>query len=267
MDGKRHVGSKPDIVRLGFAVAAASAQLVSHARSFYYAVVLSGHACPGCGGHLGMLREGLCTCAACARTFDPTVAFQACASCGGAPRVRIRRYACSRCGTEITSRFLFDGLVFDAAYFRAKMAASRARRQQRRRAVQTLLAGTRSGALDPGPAALDNVPDLVAGLDGLSCGGAPPFPLPARAAFDLERYETHVRAHLHAIPIQFDDVPPLSEKSPLDRIWRFIAILYLAQAGTLHVWQDGPTIWVMKHEADRERQAVFGEPEAADGVA
>ena len=52
--------------------------------------------------------------------FDPTIAFQRCTACDGRIGLQIRRYRCRKCGSEVVSRFLFDGLVFNAEYFRAE---------------------------------------------------------------------------------------------------------------------------------------------------
>jgi hypothetical protein len=259
-------GAEPDIIGLAFALAEATAQLIASARTFYYEVVLAGHACPKCAAALRMVRDGECRCRACGTTFDPTVAFQECAACGGKPRVRICRYECRRCGADVPSRFLFDGLAFDAAYFREKMAEHRQRRRDRRQKVQQMLNASRSEALEPGPASLDDLPDLVAVLNSLSAGVASPLRLAPREEFNLRRYEAHVQAHLRTIPIMFDEVPPLSENTLYDRVWRFIAILFLAQAGAIRVWQEGPTIWVMTYEVDRERQAIPGDVEDPHGV-
>ena len=95
-------------------------------RSFYFQVLLQTHPCPHCDGPLVMEAEGRCCCQVCGRALDPTATFQSCSTCGGKPRLRVRRYECATCGTEIASRFLFDGLAFDADYFRQKMAAHHA---------------------------------------------------------------------------------------------------------------------------------------------
>jgi hypothetical protein len=58
-----------------------------------------------------------------------TPAFQRCDACGGELAVAIRRYRCRQCGADATLRFLFDGLVFDAEYFRQKMYECRSRKQ------------------------------------------------------------------------------------------------------------------------------------------
>jgi hypothetical protein len=258
--------AEPDIVGLAFVLAETAVQLVARVRGFYYEVVLSGHDCPKCAGVLVMLQEGRCRCEACRHAFDPTIAFQECAACGGKPRLRIRRYECCRCGVEITSRFLFDGLVFDAAYFREKMAEHRERRREQQERIQHMLSASRSGTLEPGPASLEGLPDLLAVLNSLTAPTELAARLPPREAFSLQRYEAHVQAHLREIPITFDEIPPLSENTPYDRVWRFIAILFLAHAGAIRVWQEGPTILVILREADREGQAVPRDVEDAHGV-
>lgn len=256
-------GNAWDIVAEARALTESVTRLVARVRTFYYAVVLAGHACPHCAGHLLMLREGRCQCASCGRAFDPTVAFQQCSGCGGRPQLQIRRYACEQCGQEVISRFLFDGLVFDAAYFREKMAASRQRRQAARASLQQRRVAAQSGVLEPLPIELGDLPELVALLNRLSVAGPAAVPLTPRAAFDLRRYETHLAARLGPIPIPFDELPPLSGNTLYDRIWRFIALLFLAQAGIVRIWQERQTIWVLLREADRKRQAVPGDLEGA----
>ncbi|MFC1794741.1 hypothetical protein ACFL3Q_14275, partial [Planctomycetota bacterium] len=51
-----------------------------------------------------------------------------------------------------------------------------------------------------------------------------------------------------------------------DLIWRFIAVIFLAHAGIIDVWQQGQNIIVIKHETNRKRQDVLGELEEADGI-
>ncbi|HOW74167.1 MAG TPA: hypothetical protein PKY77_26485 [Phycisphaerae bacterium] len=128
-----------DIVSQAFCMAAAVERFMQQARVFYYAVILSGYSCPGCGGNLEMVSEGTSQCRSCGSCFDPTVTFQRCESCGGKPRLMVRRYQCGNCGQDVTSRFLFDGLVFDAEYFRQKMAESRERKRELRKRVRLML--------------------------------------------------------------------------------------------------------------------------------
>jgi hypothetical protein len=256
-----------DIVQQSLCMTEAVSRFGEQVRQFYYEVMLSGHSCPHCGDNLEMLTEGQCRCVSCDRQLDPTVEFQHCGACGGAPRLNVRRYSCTACGADVASRFLFDGLVFDAEYFRQKMAESRAHKQELRERVRQMLADSRSAAVPPAPIDLTAVPGLLDALNQLvhSPGSEPQLELPA--AFSLSRYQTHVQAHLRPISLGMDEIPPLSENTRLDRIWRFIAIIFLAHAGILDVWQHGPAIMVKKHEVDAEGQRIPGELEEADGIA
>lgn len=236
------------------------------ARRFFHAVMLIDHRCPECMGSLVMVSEGKCRCVSCGNEFDPTTVFQRCSVCGGVPVLRVRRYECRDCGGGIESRFLFDGLVFDAEYFRAKMAESRRRRQEQRERVRQMLAGARSPDLAVEHAELAGVPGLREALDGLTADLADNLALECREQFDLSRHERHVRAHLRDYPVSLARIPPLTHDARRDLIWRFIAVISLAHAGLVDIWQDGEEIMVMKHEADGEGQDIPGESEDTDGV-
>ncbi|HOW74102.1 MAG TPA: hypothetical protein PKY77_26150 [Phycisphaerae bacterium] len=237
-----------DIVSQAFCMAAVVERFMEQARAFYYAVMLSGYPCPGCGGSLEMVSEGTCQCHSCGSSFDPTVTFQRCEGCGGKPRLMVRRYQCSCCGQDVASRFLFDGLVFDAEYFRQKMAESRERKRELRERVRQMLTQGRSPAIQPEPMDLAAMPGLLEALDGLVRVEDGGFDAPLFPAFSLSRYQSHIHAHIRPFPMRFDQIPPLSENTRLDRIWRFIAILFLAHAGIIDAWQNGPDILVMKRE-------------------
>jgi len=133
-----------DIIRLAFRLAEAVTGFAGRAKQLYYAVMLMGHECPRCGGGLVMEGEGKCRCNSCGDEFDPTVAFQRCGTCGGRLELRVRRYRCTQCGADVASRFLFDGLAFDAEYFRQKMTESRQRKRELRERVREMLAESRS---------------------------------------------------------------------------------------------------------------------------
>ncbi len=114
-----------DIIRQAFRLMEAVTGFAGRVRKLYYAIVLLGHRCPKCDGKLVMISEGFCKCRSCNSEFNPTVTFQRCGVCGGTLELQLRRYRCTECGTDITSRFLFDGLAFNKEYFRQKMAESR----------------------------------------------------------------------------------------------------------------------------------------------
>ncbi|MBN1489893.1 MAG: hypothetical protein JXA69_08250 [Phycisphaerae bacterium] len=249
------------IIEYAFALTEAVGRLKEAARAYFYRVVLSGHACPHCEGGLAMIAESRARCSACGRECDPTVTFQRCA-CGGKPQPAIRRYRCCTCGADIQSRFLFDGLVFDTDYFRQKMTESRQRRHELRERVRQLLAGSRSGLADVPAVDIAGAADLMQALNTLACQTETQVWAPESERFDLSRYQSHIQAHLQPFPVSLRQIPPLGDNARKDLIWRFIAILFLAQAGLVEIWQDGREIMVMQRETDRERQDVPGDLEA-----
>ena len=176
--------------------------------------------------------------------------------------MRVRRYQCKDCGSDIQSRFLFDGLAFDPEYFRQKMAESRQRRSERRERVRQMLAESRSDTLPLGEADLDSVPGLLDALNALTAGLPESFAVESRDGFDLSRYETHIQAHIGDLPVSLAAIPPVGADPKKDLIRRFIAVIFLAHAGVVDVWQEGRDIMVIKHEANRERCDIPGEAEA-----
>jgi hypothetical protein len=249
------------IVDLAFRMLARVLKYSQQVQRFFYEVMLAGHTCPECGGGLLMTGEAECRCRICRHRFDPTVAFQCCSECGGKVELRVRRYRCSRCGADVPSLFLFEGLAFDAAYFREKMAEHRRRRHEQRERVRRMLAECRSPAAGATPIQLDSVPGLAEALDSLAAGqwAIPELPLPQ--GFDLQRYQSHLQAHIGPKAVDFDELPPLEEDGHLDRIWRFIAVIFMAHAGLIDLWQHGAGILMRKHESDREGCGVPGETE------
>jgi len=113
---------------------------------------------------------------------------------------------------------------------------------------------------------LDSVPGLLDALNKLTAGADEHFAIESRDQFDLRHYEGHIQARIRDFPLSLAEIPPLSENARKDLIWRFIAVIFLAHAGTIDIWQEGQAIMVIKHEANRERQDVPGELEEPDGV-
>lgn len=256
---------RPLIIEQALRLSGLVAGLIDKVRAFYYEVMLSEHRCPRCEVGLEMIREGRCRCRECGLELDPTVVFQRCSACGGELRLNVRRYSCRSCGADVPSRFVFDGLIFDAEYFRQKMAESRERKRELRERVRQMLAASRSESI-LAPQIEGLTSDLLLALDGLMTGPESCRMPDLSSRFDLNRYQSHVNAHIGPIATAFDEIPPLSENPRLDRIWRFITIIFLAHASTIDVWQDGQIIMVKKHEVDAERQGVPGDAEEADGV-
>jgi len=253
-----------NIITLAFDMAATVEKFLIKARRFYYLVMLFGYRCPKCNGSLSMVAEGRCRCRRCKDEFDPTIEFQRCINCGGIPVLRVRRYQCKDCSGDITSMFLFDGLVFNVEYYRQKMAEFRQRKKAQKQRVQQMLSECRSEPLAFKASDLNSVPGLIEALNGLSTGLEPSVALELRDKFDLGRYQAHIRSHLETEPIDLRRIPPLVEDLRLDLIWKFIAAIFLDHAGLVNIHQQGETIWVMKFD-DREGQDIHGEAEEIDG--
>jgi len=249
-----------------FQMSEAVERFVGAARAFFYEVALSGHSCPACGGRLAMTGESRCRCETCGQESDPTCTFQRCQACGGKPQLRVRRYECESCGADIPSRFVFDGMVFDVEYFRQKMEEHRRRAAERLERVREMLAASRSPAIAAGPLDLANHPGLLDALDALVDGAPVALQIEPRSRFDLKAYQAHVQANLGPFARSFDEIPTLCSDDRLDRVWRFIAIIFLAHEGRVKVVQEGEEIMVMQRETDRKGREVSGDLEEADGV-
>jgi len=255
-----------NIRSLAIDMANAVGVFVEKAKGFFYSVMLFGHRCLSCNGSLIMASEGKCRCVSCGNLFDPTVAFQRCSECGGVPVTKVRRYECRNCGGDIQSKFLFDGLAFDADYFRQKVGESRQRKKEQKERARQMLAESRSADLPLGAVDLTAVPGLLDALNSLTKNLNIPFEKESRDEFDLKRYETHIQAHIQDFYVSLRDIPPLSENARKDLIWRFIAVIFMAHAGIINVRQQDQDIMVIKHETNRKRQDVFGELEETDGI-
>ena len=206
---------------------------MEQARQFYYAVMLSGHACPECGGSLEMIGEGRCRCRRCGEQLRsdaglpavPALRRQA-ATAGAAVRVPGSADRCAipvpvrRPGLRCRVLPAEDGGIPGAQDGTAGTGPADAGREpvagspRCRRSIWTTMSGAAGSTERPGsrmqtPVFLSNPP----------------------AAFDLSRYQAHVQAHIRPIPVSLEQIPPLSENRRLDRIWRFIAIIFLAHAG------------------------------------
>jgi hypothetical protein len=252
------------IITLAFALGTAVEKFLVQARRFYYLVMLFGYRCPKCNNSITMVKEGLCKCDECNHEFDPTVALQTCSKCGGGPVLKVRRYQCRHCGSDIDSAFLFDGIVFNAEYFRRKVAESRQRKQEKTDRVRKMLAECRSGPLTLTATGLNTVPGLVEALNSLTSGLETRIAPESKSQFDMDRYQSHIRLALIEGPMRLREIAPLAEDLRLDLIWRFVAVVFLTHTGSVDIRQQGQMIWVMNHD-DREGQDIPGEVEEFDG--
>jgi hypothetical protein len=229
---------------------------VSHykeqARKFYFEVVLVSRPCPSCGGRMQMTRPSECSCR-CGLVIDPTEAFQLSDCCGAKVVKKILHYACSCCEKTVPSKFLFDERIFDSNYFRQMMSISRENKRRRRDEIRRLLANSRSETLQfDEELSLSEIPGLEQALDDF-IGDPTDFPDSfsdeRRDGFLMDTYHEHILSIVDESTILFDSIPPLAEDLRLDRVRRFITLIYMEQDGEVDLIQHDESILVEKHEA------------------
>jgi len=228
-------------------------------RGLFYAVMLFREKCPHCGSSdLGMVKDSWCRCRTCRVEFDPTLALQTCSDCGSGLSKKLYRYWCPKCRRPVKSHYSFDATVFDATYFRERMRESRERKQQKREVLRRMLAETRSlGFVLETELQLAAIPGLEEALDGFVAEPLPKGMLEQfvqRPAFDLEAYRTHILEIVQGCVLHFDGIMPLVKDRRLDRIFRFISLIFLQHQGLVVLTQktDGE-ILVEDNEAHTKR--------------
>ena len=240
-----------DIIAQACEMRVAVEAFISHARRYFYEVMLSGCSCPDCKGALVMAADGNCKCTGCGNEFDPTIAFQRCSDCGGKVRLKICRYECVNCGQIARSRFVFDGNVFDKEYFKQKMHLSREKKNQQRELIIEELIENRSDPLEADYIDFSAVEGLEDAIDELTLLPQLAGFIPLCKGFDLKRYQQHLQAHIGYFEVCFDDIPQLEEDARLDRIWRFVAVIFMEHLGTMELYQEDEVIYIKrKNEAD-----------------
>jgi len=221
-------------------------------REFYFELIMAIHPCPCCGGRMKMTGASECSCS-CGLTIDPTAEFQKSNCCGVKVVKRILHYACSHCGRAVPSMFLFDERIFDNEYFREAMRASRERKLQRRAEIKRLLANSRSGTFHlEEELSLSAVPGLEEALEEF-IGNAASIP----ASFSFERegefhmglYHEHILAILRSHSVLFSNIPTLVEDARLDRVRRFVTLIYMQHEREVELTQYETDILVERDEA------------------
>ena len=219
------------------------------AREYYFEVMLSAHQCPACGGRLRMTGQSRCACS-CGNILDPTLAFQKSSCCGARLIRKTFHYACSKCHKTVPSRFLFDERLFDRAYFREMMQESRSRAKEKREEVRRLLAESRSGVLplmeEP---CIDSVPGLIKDLNDFIQEGSiamGEFTFDPERSFRMDHYREHIQSILGWDSMLFSTMTPLTEDSHLDKIWRFITLIYMENDREVELTQHGSDLRVQR---------------------
>lgn len=231
-------------------------EFVAKSRKYYLQVLLSQHQCPKCLGRLKAADHGRCACSSCRFTFDPTLAFQRTRCCGAKFAKRVIHYACSRCGQSEQSRFLVGERVFDAQYFRDRMKSHREKAGRKREELRRILSDSRSDTLIlVEPPRLERIPGLVEALDEFTQEENPEsnqLLYDPVQAYDLISYRAHIKSGLGWAPVLFSEIPMLYSGSRLDKVWRFMTLLFMDQAREVDINQYGEDLMIRKlnHEAD-----------------
>ncbi|OVE73928.1 hypothetical protein BVX94_02315 [bacterium B17] len=216
----------------------------SRLRQFYYQVMLLNKVCPKCKSatSLNMLKDGACICQRCEHQFDPTLTFQSCPQCQGRLSKQLFHYWCNKCKKRVRSLYCFDVKVFDASYFREMMRESRERKQQKIATIKKILQSSRSKPLTFNDApALEDIPGLDNALDLFSntpiaqdicdeVGGCPHF--------DMAQYRKYILDITDGCIIHFDGITNMISDQRLDRIFRFITIVFMQHNGEVTIEQE-----------------------------
>jgi hypothetical protein len=224
------------------------------ARQFYFEVILSSFSCPVCDGRLHMTGTSECTCA-CGKILDPTLAFQKSSCCSAKLIRKTFHYVCSRCHKSVPSRFLFDERIFDKAYFQEMMRESRQRSKSKKEELKRILANSRSDVLQLSDNPdLESVPGLVGDLNAFvqaESDGANQTVFVEKPHFSMDDYRNHINSILTWDGIPFSEIVPLIDDIRIDRIWRFITLIYMQQDREVNLTQRGKNILVKRvyHEA------------------
>jgi hypothetical protein len=225
------------------------------AKRFYFRVLLTQCECPKCNGELTMTAQSQCACS-CGHTFDPTLVFQRSNCCDAKLIRKTFHYACSKCGRTVHSRFLFDERIFDRTYFKEMMRESRARANRKREEIKRLLAESKSGTLSLTEAPnLEAIPGLIHDLNDFvgpgsaqMLGGA----FDTNGGFRMEDYRKHILSILNSGEICFSDITPLTDDNRLDRVWRFVTLIFMQNDNEVRLGQYGRDLLIEKidHETD-----------------
>jgi hypothetical protein len=212
------------------------AWLRDESKGLYYQVMLFQKPCPLCKCfQLTMVEDGVAHCSDCGERFDATLAFQVCGRCQAVLTLKTFHYWCPKCQEPVRSLFRLESRVFDAGYFKERMKECRERKQESKEVFVSSMAEARSGVLELNDApSLDSVPNLELDLNAL-LGQALSGSLPAdvESHFDLERYRRHLLDLLECGNVRFDGISSLIDDRRKDRVFRFIAAIFLEHEGQL----------------------------------
>jgi hypothetical protein len=130
------------------------------------------------------------------------------------------------------------------------MRESRERSKKKREEIKRLLTNSRSNALTltENPS-LESVPGLVEDLNDfiqLESDEAGQMIFNEGPRFSMDDYRNHINSSLTWDGISFSEIVPLIDDIRIDRIWRFITLVYMQQDREVDLSQQGQDIFVKR---------------------
>jgi len=204
-------------------------------------VLLSKHSCLKCNGRPRLISDRVAECTNCFYQFDPTLEFQRCPQCGSKLIKKTYYYYCPQCQTPQRSIFSIDNWLYFPEYFSEKMKESRKAKRQKIEAMKKLLAYARSSNYVSNQFDLNSILGLNDTLNNfIHSISFKQFDAKEikKAKFDLNQYRNHI---LDILPTDcvtyFDGISPIIPNHRLDRIFRFIALIYMWHYGEIILTQ------------------------------
>jgi hypothetical protein len=147
----------------------------------------------------------------------------------------------------VPSRFLFDEKLFDQEYFRERMRQSRKRERQQEVVAREMLRLARSHALVLSEEIdLKSLPYLTEDLDQLAGhheAVAEHYSLDHGPSYQL--YRRHIISLLKAT-IRFSAIAPLVSEERLDKVHRFVTLVFMEHDDDVRLYQLDNDILVCK---------------------
>ncbi len=242
--------SKKSFIRDGEKLLCLVHEYKKDVKDFYYDVILSKHKCPVCHSKLKMIGTSKAECMSCGQNLDPTLVFQDSSCCREKLILKYSHYACSHCNKTVPSKFLFDERVFDKSYFRQMMKECRDKARKRQAEIKRFMIQSRSRTLElMDEPFLGNVPGLVEALDNFvqsQNGSCDDYMCESKVSFHMDGYRTHIMNYLDWGKKLFSSFLPIQENHRLDRIWRFVTLIFMQQEGEVKLTQNENDLWVQR---------------------
>lgn len=206
-------------------------ELKDKVQRFHTQILLSKYNCLQCDGRLKFIGDRVAECINCHIKFDPTLEFQKCEKCNSKLAKKTQYYYCPKCQLPQRSIFSLDNWFYFSEYFAEKMRESRKAKRQKIEVMKKLLALAKSHNYFPNQIEINNISGLNNTLDFFIHHTTLKLfdtQEPSKVKFNLSQYRDHI---LDVLPtdcvIQFDGISSIIDDNKLDRIFRFITLIYM----------------------------------------